>query len=70
MTDTYKIETQFFGAVADREFNGVEFKGGWEALDKAMKFWDTWTPPCEFHRKMTFIRNGKTVSEKTIGAGQ
>jgi len=66
MTDTFTIATQFFGADADREFSGVQFTD----FNQAMKFWDTWTPPCEFHRKMTFIRNGKTVSEKTIGAGQ
>lgn len=70
MTDTFKIETQFFGAAANREFNGVEFKGGWDALDEAMEFWFKWVPLCEFHRKMTFIRNGKTVAEKTIEAGK
>tara|TARA_R110000751_G_scaffold65475_1_gene133922 strand:- start:92 stop:304 length:213 start_codon:yes stop_codon:yes gene_type:complete len=70
MTDTFKIETQFFGVTADREFNGVEFKGGLAAKDEAIEFWFKCIAPCEFHRKMTFIRNGKTVAEKTIEAGQ
>ena len=66
MTDTFTIKTQFFGVHADREFNGVQFTD----FDQAMNFWNKWTPPCSVHRKMTFIRNGKTVGEKTIGAGQ